>query len=222
MKSEQCSFQFFPLVNGRHLGADARPALGHHGEEESRDVDAALVEFRRHVLRQPRLAQHDGDDRVLARQQPDVPIVFISATADVPRAVEAVKHGAVDFLTKPVDDKALLNSLRQAFQQEAANRSFNVELSMIRDRLMSLTPREREVLGYVVGGRLNKQIAATLGTTEKTVKVHRARIMEKMGARSLPQLIEQLAQVGWLKLADGRREDVEHRHDGVDPERGPP
>ena len=67
----------------------------------------------------------------------------------------------------------------------------------------ALTPREREVLGYVVGGRLNKQIAATLGTTEKTVKVHRARIMEKMGARSLPQLIDQLSQVVWLKLAGG-------------------
>jgi FixJ family two-component response regulator len=117
------------------------------------------------------------------------PIVFITGRGDIPTTVRAMKGGAIDFLTKPVKDRDLLAAVRNAIEIDRAARETQVEMDAMRQRLASLTPREREVLVHVVAGRLNKQIAADLGTVEKTIKVHRARIMEKMEVRSLADLV---------------------------------
>jgi FixJ family two-component response regulator len=117
------------------------------------------------------------------------PIVFITGRGDIPTTVRAMRGGAVDFLTKPVNDRDLLAAVRNAIEIDRVARLAQGEIVAMRQRLASLTPREREVLVHVVAGRLNKQIAADLGTVEKTIKVHRARIMEKMAVRSLADLV---------------------------------
>ncbi|WKJ89892.1 response regulator [Methylomonas montana] len=125
-----------------------------------------------------------------------LPIVFLTGKGDIPTAVRALKDGAVDFLTKPVSDEALFAAIREAFAKNAANRLSRAELTLIQRRLASLTPRELEVLKHVVAGRLNKQIAGDLGTVEKTIKVHRARVMQKMQAKSLVELVRLAERVG--------------------------
>jgi FixJ family two-component response regulator len=124
------------------------------------------------------------------------PIVFITGRGDIPTSVRAMKGGAVDFLTKPVNDKDLLAAVRDALEIDRIAREAQVEMDGLRRRLATLTPREREVLEHVVAGRLNKQIAADLGTVEKTIKVHRARIMEKMAVRSLADLVRVAERLG--------------------------
>jgi FixJ family two-component response regulator len=124
------------------------------------------------------------------------PIVFITGRGDIPTTVRAMKGGAVDFLTKPVNDGDLLAAVRNAIEIDRAAREAQVEMAALKRRLASLTPREREVLGHVVAGRLNKQIAGDLGTVEKTIKVHRARIMEKMAVRSLADLVRIAERLG--------------------------
>ncbi|MGH6912515.1 MAG: response regulator transcription factor [Geminicoccales bacterium] len=124
------------------------------------------------------------------------PIVFITGRGDIPTSVRAMKGGAVDFLTKPVRDEDLLTAVRSAIETDRRARAMQAELDALRKRLASLTPREREVLGHVVAGRLNKQIAGDLGTVEKTIKVHRARIMEKMAVRSLAELVRIADKLG--------------------------
>jgi FixJ family two-component response regulator len=119
----------------------------------------------------------------------ELPILFVTGRGDVPRSVEAMKRGAVDFLTKPVDGEILLRAVRQAVEKERARRRVRTEIAEIRGRLATLTPREREVLQGVVAGQLNKQIAGHLGAAEKTIKVHRARVMEKMEADSVADLV---------------------------------
>jgi FixJ family two-component response regulator len=104
-------------------------------------------------------------------------------------SVQAMKHGAIDFLTKPVNDEDLINAVHAALKREGIARQSRSELDEIQGRLARLTPREREVLSHVVSGQLNKQIAFDLGTVEKTIKVHRARVMEKMGVQSLAELV---------------------------------
>ncbi len=127
--------------------------------------------------------------RILATKGSALPIIFLSGHGDVPKSVQAMKHGASDFLTKPVNDKDLLAAVRAAIEKDRALRREQAELSEIRERLATLTPREREVLEYVVAGKLNKQIAGNLGTVEQTVKVHRARVMQKMKAQSVAELV---------------------------------
>jgi FixJ family two-component response regulator len=130
------------------------------------------------------------------------PIIFLTGRGDIPTSVQAIKAGAVDFLTKPVRDEALLGAVAQARELDARSRIAHAELSAIRARLSSLTPREREVLGHVVAGRLNKQIAGDLGIVEKTIKVHRARMMRKMNVRTVVDLARLAEKAG---VASSRR-----------------
>lgn len=137
------------------------------------------------------------------------PVVFITGKGDVPTSVRAMKAGAIDFLTKPTKDTDLLEAIRRAEGREAEARQRLSELEAIQAKLRTLTPREREVLTHVVAGRLNKQIAGDLGTVEKTIKVHRSRMMEKMGLRTVADLVRmaEKAQIGpyWTNgQLDGR------------------
>jgi RNA polymerase sigma factor (sigma-70 family) len=125
-----------------------------------------------------------------------LPIVFLTGMGDIQTSVDAMKDGAVDFLTKPIDNVRLFAAVEQALQRDEEQR-VQVEIRrLIHDRLETLTPRERQVMAHVIRGRLNKQIAAELGTGEKTVKVHRARMMSKMVARSVAELVQLGARVG--------------------------
>ncbi|USJ27395.1 response regulator transcription factor [Ensifer adhaerens] len=116
-------------------------------------------------------------------------IVFLTGRADVPSSVRAMKAGAVDFLLKPVEEKALLMAIEAGVQRTRGEREADRQKASVQTRLQSLTVREEEVLQHVVAGRLNKQIAGDLGTVEKTIKVHRARMMAKMGVRTVADLV---------------------------------
>jgi RNA polymerase sigma factor (sigma-70 family) len=127
--------------------------------------------------------------RALVQRGDARPVIFLTGQGDIPSTVEAMKAGAVDFLTKPCDEARLIRAVSGAVEKDRAARQAHAERHSIDERLASLTPREREVLKRVVAGRLNKQIAAELGTAEKTVKVHRARMMRKMQFDSLAELV---------------------------------
>jgi FixJ family two-component response regulator len=129
-----------------------------------------------------------------------LPIVFLTGHGDIPMSVQAVKAGAVDFLTKPVNDADLLRAVRAALQRAAEQRAVETEMAVLRQRYASLTPREREVMAHVVAGQLNKQIAGDLGTGEQTIKVHRARVMEKMAVESLADLVRAGERLGLGRL----------------------
>lgn len=126
----------------------------------------------------------------------DLPIVFLSGRGDIPMSVRALKAGAEDFLTKPVDGADLLRAIRAALQRGADRRAKSDDLTALRERLALLTPREREVLGHVIAGKLNKQIAAALGTGEQNVKVHRGRLMRKLGLKSVADLVRAAERLG--------------------------
>jgi FixJ family two-component response regulator len=134
--------------------------------------------------------------RWLMQSDSSLPVIFLTGRGDVPTSVRAMKEGAVDFLTKPVNDSDLLNAIEGALQRESETRTARAEAREWRARLATLTPREREVLEHVVSGQLNKQVAAELGTVEKTIKVHRARVMDKMGAESLADLVRIAERLG--------------------------
>jgi FixJ family two-component response regulator len=123
-------------------------------------------------------------------------IVFVTGHVDVPMSVKAMKGGAVDLLTKPVDDKDLLAAIQRAVAKDVQDRGAEARVAEIQERVKMLTPRETEVFALVVTGMLNKQIASQLGVGEKTVKVHRARVMEKMRARSVAELVRLADRLG--------------------------
>jgi len=133
---------------------------------------------------------------ILAEKGSLLPIIFLTAHGDISKSVQAMKRGASDFFTKPVNDEALLAAVRVAIEKDRGLRREQDELIVVRARLAMLTPREREVLEYVIAGRLNKEIAGDLGTVEQTVKVHRARVMQKMRVRSVAELVRLMQRCG--------------------------
>jgi FixJ family two-component response regulator len=161
------------------------------------------------------LAQHDTSVRgcaILDVSMPDLdglklqaaltasgaerPVIFVTGVGDIPATVRAMKAGAIDFLTKPVNSRELLAAIQRAMEIDLKSRESQKDLELINSRISALTPREREVLTHVVAGRLNKQIAAALGIVEKTIKLHRGRMMRKMGVRTIADLVRMAERAG--------------------------
>jgi FixJ family two-component response regulator len=136
------------------------------------------------------LPEQSGLDfqRALAAANRDLPIIFITGHGDIPMSVQAMKGGAIEFLTKPFRDQDLLDGIQLGLSRDRVRRENENALADLRQRFGSLSPREREIMIHVAQGRLSKQIAGDIGIAEATVKVHRSRAMRKMNARSLPEL----------------------------------
>jgi len=134
--------------------------------------------------------------KLIASERTDMPIIFITGHGDVPMTVKAMKGGAVEFLTKPFDDEVLLSAIRHALKRSAVVLDDQAETSALRSSYESLTPREREVMQLVVAGMLNKQIGLNLGISEVTVKAHRGKMMQKMKAESLADLVKTAVRLG--------------------------
>lgn len=132
----------------------------------------------------------------VAVERTDMPIIFITGHGDVPKTVQAMKAGAVEFLTKPFSDEVLLSAIRQSLERSRLVLGYEAEMQALRDCYASLTPRERQVMVLVVTGLLNKQVGGELGISEITVKAHRGKVMQKMKADSLPDLVKMSARLG--------------------------
>lgn len=134
--------------------------------------------------------------KLIASERTDMPIIFITGHGDVPMTVQAMKAGAVEFLTKPFDDEVLLSAIRHALKRSAAVLDDQAEITTLRSSYDSLTPREQEVMRLVVAGMLNKQIGLNLGISEITVKAHRGKVMQKMKADSVADLVKTAVKLG--------------------------
>lgn len=146
-------------------------------------------------VRMPGLSGLDLQEE-LARADCAMPVVFLTGHGDIPMSVQAMKKGAVDFLTKPVDEDSLLEAVRNALSRNEKQLRERAEIEAVRGRVGALTEREFEVMRHVIAGELNKQIGERLGVVEKTIKVHRARVLEKMGVPSVAELVRLCALAG--------------------------
>ena len=146
-------------------------------------------------VRMPGMSGLDLQKRMVEARA-DIPIIFLTGHADIPMSVQAMKAGAVEFLTKPVREQDLLDAIQQALERDRAAVAKRAEVDDLRDRFDSLTPRERDVMRHVIAGLLNKQIAGELGMSETTVKIHRHHVMEKMKAASLAELVRMADRLG--------------------------
>ncbi len=178
------------LVRSAGLTAQAFSSAIEFLDAEHSDVPACLVLD----VRLPGLSGLELQ-RELARAGIQIPIIFISGHGDIPMTVRAMKAGAVEFLPKPIREQELLDAIIQAIDSDRAARRDRAELSGLRARFANLTPRENEVVSKVTHGLLNKQIAADLGVTEVTVKLHRRHIMDKMQASSLAELVRMIEKL---------------------------
>jgi FixJ family two-component response regulator len=145
-------------------------------------------------LQMPKIDGHKLQTTLL-REGIELPVIFASSKVDVPTIVEVIRAGAVDFITKPIKKRPLLKAIATAAQQDLRLRKRRIQVAAVNGRLARLTPREAEVLRHVIAGHLNKRIAGDLGVVEKTIKVHRSRVMEKMGTRSLVELVRMAEKV---------------------------
>jgi len=161
--------------------------------------------------------------QLIASERTDMPIIFITGHGDVPMTVQAMKAGAVEFLTKPFNDEVLLNAIRHAIRRSAAVLDDQAEITALRRSYESLTPREQEVMKLVVSGMLNKQVGLKLGISEITVKAHRGKMMQKMKADSLADLVKTAVRLGLAPAKNpwhtSERQGKEH-HAGQRPEGG--
>jgi FixJ family two-component response regulator len=185
-------------------------SVGHRVEVFSSPVE--LVEFRRDnvpscLILDVRLRGESGlaFQQSIARTELHMPILFITGYADVEMSVKAMKAGAMDFFSKPFREQDMLDAVAQALRRDAERLSFEASIAELRGRHQSLTPKEREVLEYVLAGLLNKQIADAMHVSEITIKLHRGQMMRKMGARSVVELVRQAERLGVSPHASARR-----------------
>jgi FixJ family two-component response regulator len=177
------------LLASHGMRAEAFAAAGDYVAAAKPDVPSCLLLD----VELPDMNGLDLQAAIAGRDHP--PIVFLTGHGDIPSSVRAIRHGAVDFLTKPVGEAALMGAIAVALARDQTERETRAELTALRERYDTLTPREREVLPLVVGGLLNKQAAAELGIREVTLEIHRRNVMQKMAAASLADLVRIAARL---------------------------
>jgi FixJ family two-component response regulator len=171
------------LLASHGMRAVAFGSAGEYIRADKPDIPACLILD----VELPDINGLDLQGQIVEGEHP--PIIFLTGHGDIPSSVRAIKHGAVDFLTKPFSDTNLMAAIRTAIAQDREQRSQRTQLDVLRQRYLSLTPREREVLPLVVSGLLNKQAASELGISEVTLQIHRRNVMQKMAAASLADLV---------------------------------
>ena len=182
---------FMRLVRAAGLRAESYASAGAF-------LDAGRCEDPGCIVLDVQMPEMTGPDlqEKLGQIENCMPIIFLSGHGDVPTVAQAMKQGAVDFLTKPVDRDDLLKAIWESLEQDARNRAHRAETDALLQQVTALTAREREVMTYVITGALNKQIAADLGISEETVKVHRGRVMHKLGVVSVAELVRICEKAG--------------------------